>query len=128
MSQAIEIEGETPPLKALMARAKVIQVHSGTGGDTSPLDEAEAAARSLLSVPSDAHYGHAVLGFVQWERGHMKEAVEHFEQALEREPNDADLLFNLGISYGAAGQNDEFLATSKRLLECDNPQLQALPR
>ncbi len=119
LSQAIEIEGETPPLKALMARAKVIQVHSGTGGDTSPLDEAEAAARSLLSVPSDAHYGHAVLGFVEWERGHMKEAVEHFEQALEQEPNDADLLFNLGISYGAAGRNDEFLATSKRLLECD---------
>ena len=113
--QAIEIEGETAPLKALMARAKVIQVHSGTGGDTSPLDEAEAAARSLLSVPSDAHYGHAVLGDVEWERGHIKEAVEHFEQA----PNDADLLFNLGISYVSAGQNDEFLATSKRLLECD---------
>ena len=38
----VEIEGETPPLRALMAWAKVTEVKSGLNRDMRPLDEAEA--------------------------------------------------------------------------------------
>jgi serine/threonine protein kinase/Flp pilus assembly protein TadD len=119
LSQAIEIEGETPPLVALVGWAKVAQVKSGLNRDAQPLDEAEAQANTLLARAPDAFYGHALLGYVQYERGHLPEAERHFAQALEREPNDADTLFYRGISLIAAGQNARAAETSRRLLACD---------
>ena len=120
LRRAIEIEGETPPLQALAAWAKVAEVRSGLAPDSArALAEAETVANSLIVRVPDAPYGHALLGFICYERGKMANAVRHFRAALEREPNDADALFYTGICYIASGQNDRAEAAANRLMASD---------
>ncbi|MEO8226711.1 MAG: protein kinase [Gemmatimonadota bacterium] len=117
--RAMEIEGRTPPLEALLAWSDVTRVRAGLVGDRKPLEAAENVARAILQSAPDAHYGHALLGFVSYERGRMPEAVRHFQAALQREPNDADALFYLGISYIALGQIDAGERTAATLMDSD---------
>jgi eukaryotic-like serine/threonine-protein kinase len=117
--RAMEIEGETPPFQALLAWANVARYRAGLAPDGTPLDTASAVANSLLLSAPDAPYGHALLGFIGYERGQNADAVRHFLAALEREPNDADVLFFLGVSYIAAGQTDAVERTARRLMELD---------
>ena len=119
LSRAVAIEGETTPLKALKAWTKVSQVKAGINRDLRLLDEAETEAQALLTLAPDEPYGHALLGYIEYERGHHPQAVQHFRLALDREPNDADALFYMGNSYIAAGQNEQADDTSRRLIACD---------
>jgi tetratricopeptide (TPR) repeat protein len=102
-----------------MAWAKVTQVRLGIHRGLAPLEEAETQARALLERAPDSPSGHALLGYIEYERGHLPEAVQHFERALDREPNDADALFYMGISYIAAGQTERALATGRRIVASD---------
>ena len=117
--RAMEIEGVTPPLQALLAWSEVSRVRAGLAADRSALDAAADVASSLLVSAPDAPYGHALLGFISYERGRIAEAVRHFQAALEREPNDADAMFYLGICYVAAGQTDAGTETAAALMNSD---------
>ncbi len=119
LAQAVAIEGETPPLLALLAWAKVTQVKAGINRDLRPLDEAEIQAHALLERAPDSSDGHALLGYIAYERGHLPQAVGHFKRALEREPNDADALFYMGVSYIAAGRPEQARETGQRMVACD---------
>ena len=119
LAQAVAIEGETPPLLALLAWAKVTQVKAGINRDMRPLDEAEIQAHALLERAPDSPDGHALLGYIAYERGHLPQAVGHFKRALEREPNDADALFYMGVSYIAAGRPEQARETGQRMVACD---------
>jgi eukaryotic-like serine/threonine-protein kinase len=117
--EAMRIEGETPALKNLLTWAKVMQVRAGMSPDRSLLDEAEREARDLLAGVPDAPYGHSLLGHISYERGRMPEAVDHCTLALAREPNDADTLLILCMSYIAAGRSREGSETARRMVACD---------
>ena len=117
--RAIEIEGETPPLQALLAWAQVARVRAGLAADGVSFDDAEAVARRLLVTAPDAPYGHAILGLIGYETGNLAAAVRHFTAAIEREPNDADALFYLGVCYVGAGQIADGEAAAARLMESD---------
>jgi serine/threonine protein kinase/tetratricopeptide (TPR) repeat protein len=119
LSQAVAIEGETPPLLALMVWAKVTQVKVGINRDLRPLDEGEVQAQALVQRVPDSPDGHALLGYIAYERGELPQAVRHFLRALEREPNDADALFYMGVSYIAAGQNALARETGERMVASD---------
>ena len=117
--RAIGIEGETPPLQALLAWAQVTRVRAGLVADRTCLDDAAVIANALLASAADAHYGHAILGLIGYERGVLADGVRHFLAALEREPNDADAIFYLGICYVGAGQTEKAEKTAARLMESD---------
>jgi eukaryotic-like serine/threonine-protein kinase len=117
--EAIRIEGETPPLLALLTWTKVLQVRSSMAKSRSLLDEADAEARHLLAQAPDAAYGHSLLGHIAYERGRMPEAAHHLKLALEREPNDSDTLLMLGMTYAGAGQNAVAFETTDRMMKCD---------
>ena len=104
IQHAIEIEGESPPLRALRAFMWFSEVRAGLNTDLAPLDATEAEARALVELVPDAPYGHALLGFVGFERGQHKQAVRHLRRALELDPTDADVLFYLAVSLQGAGQ------------------------
>jgi serine/threonine protein kinase/Flp pilus assembly protein TadD len=104
LDRAVEIEGNSPPLRALRAFMEFAKVRGGTATDLRPLDVAESEARALVELTPDAPYGHALLGFVGYERGHLKEAARHLTKAMELDPADADVLFMLVITLQAAGQ------------------------
>jgi len=117
--QAIAIVGEAAPLQVLQAWGKVARVRAGLVPDKRGLDDATAVAENLLRVAADAPYGHALLGFIGYERGAMPDAIGHLRAALEREPNDADALFYLGICLAACGHHEAGARTVKRLMASD---------
>jgi TolB-like protein/predicted Zn-dependent protease len=119
IAKAIEIEGETPPLRALLARTRVARVKAGLSGDASPLDEAEATGRALLASDPGSVDGHVLLAMTEYERGRLDLVVAHCLSALEREPNDADALFHLTVSYVSVGQAALAHETARRFMACD---------
>lgn len=119
LAQAVAIEGETPPLRALKAWAQVNQVRTGMNRDMRPLEEAEVAARGLLKLAPQSNYGHVLLGYIEYERGHHPEAVKHFRTGLTLESDDADARFYMGVAYNMGGQSDLAQETSRELLASD---------
>jgi serine/threonine protein kinase/tetratricopeptide (TPR) repeat protein len=116
--QAIEIEGPTAPLLGLLAWADVSLVKAGIA-NPAILAECAVQADALLAMAPDAPYGHALHGYISFERGHHPEAVRHFRAALEREPNDADSLFWLTVTYWQAGYMPGAEATSRQMMASD---------
>jgi eukaryotic-like serine/threonine-protein kinase len=119
IDEAIRIEGETPPLRTMRAWATLWQVRLGMAIDQSPLDEAERTARALLAEHPDLPYGHALLGNLAYERGHLLEALRSFRRAIELEPNDSDSLVMMTFTLQGAGQDDAAQAMAPRLMQCD---------
>jgi serine/threonine protein kinase/Tfp pilus assembly protein PilF len=119
VDEAIRFEGETPPLRAVRAWATLWQVRLGMAQDQGPLEEAERTARALLAERPDAAYGHALLGHLQYERGHLLTAVRSFEQAIALEPNDSDVLVMLTFTLQAGGQDEAAQSMALRLMQCD---------
>jgi serine/threonine protein kinase len=119
LQRAAELEGETPPLRALRAFMEFSKVRGGTSADLRPLDVAEAEARALVDLVPDAPYGHALLGFVAYERGHLRDAARHLMRAMELDAADADVLFFLCITLQAAGQIEPAQRLARRFYEAD---------
>ena len=119
LERAVEIEGNSPPLRALRAFMEFSKVRGGTATDLRPLDVAESEARALIELMPDAPYGHALLGFVGYERGQLKEAARHLTRAMELDPADADVLFILIITLQAAGQIEAGQHLAKRFFDVD---------
>jgi eukaryotic-like serine/threonine-protein kinase len=119
VEQAIAIEGETPPLRGLRALAWVYMARSGWKLELQPLDLAERETQALLTIAPEAAYTQALAGFVAYERGDLRAAVRALRLANEREPGDPDVLFFLGISFGAADQGEAQLAIGEEWLATD---------
>jgi serine/threonine protein kinase/Flp pilus assembly protein TadD len=119
LDRAVEIEGESPPLRAMRAFMEFSQVRGGTATDLRPLDVAEAEARALIELVPDAPYGHALLGFVGYERGRLREAARHLTRAMELDPADPDVLFFLAITLQAAGQIEPAQELAARFYAAD---------
>jgi eukaryotic-like serine/threonine-protein kinase len=119
IEDAIRLEGETPPLRAVRAWATLWQVRLGMAEDQSPLDEAERTARALLAERPDAAYGYSLLGHLEYERGRLLDAVHSFEKAIALEPNDSDVLVMMTFTLQAAGQDEAAQAMALRLMQCD---------
>ena len=90
-------------------------------GSTPWLDAGPGAIHGDLVVElvPDAPYGHALLGFVAYERGELKEAARHLTKAMELDPADPDILFFLAITYQAAGQIEPARALAARFYTAD---------
>jgi len=119
IEEALRIEGETPPLVAMRAWATLWQVRLGMAQDQSPLDAAERAARSLLAERPDSSYGYALLGNLDYERGHLLDSLRNFRRAIELEPNDSDSLVMMTFVLQGAGQDAAAQAMVPRLKESD---------
>jgi serine/threonine protein kinase/tetratricopeptide (TPR) repeat protein len=119
LRQAMAIEGEAPALKALLAWAEVTRVKAGGVADLSGLDDATVVAQELLRTVPDAPYGHSLLGFIEYERGRIPEAIGHLRAALEREPDDADAILYLGIGVMGCGHVEAGVRAAERLMAVD---------
>ncbi len=119
LSQAINIEGETPPLVALKALTTVTRIKAGSSHDLSQLNEVEARALALLEESPNLPQAHALLGSIGYESGRLQQAVWHCNRALEGNSNDAEAFLYLSASYMAAGQPEQGLDAGKRMVACD---------
>ena len=116
VAQAVQIEGNTLPLRALAAWAKVSLVRFGVSRDPHILDDVETEGVALIDLEPDAAYGYGLLGYVEYERGRHDRAVRHLRAALARDPNDSDLWLYLGVALIAAGANDQAREASEQFL------------
>ena len=119
LDRAIEIEGLSPPLRALRAYLWVTQLRAGMSTDAVHLARAEAEARALIDVAPNAAYGYSLLGFISYERGALADTVRYLTKALELDGSDADALFFRGIALEAAGQGEAAIAAGRRFLDVD---------
>jgi len=119
LQRAIEIEGNTPPLRALRAFMEFSKVRAGTSADLRPLAVAAAEARTLIELVPEAPYGHALLGFVSYEEGNLRQAARCLTKAMELDPADADVLVFLCITLQAAGQIEPARQLARRFHEVD---------
>jgi eukaryotic-like serine/threonine-protein kinase len=118
LEQAIRIEGEVPALRALRGLACTTRLRMGIDRERS-LREAEGEALALLRLAPDTPYGHGLLAQVHYERGEHPDSVRAARAALALSPNDAEILFYMGVSLLAAGQNWQLAETSAALLKAD---------
>jgi eukaryotic-like serine/threonine-protein kinase len=119
LERAIAIEGESPPLRALRAYMWIGQVRAGMDPGRKALGAAETEARALVTLVPDAAYGHALLGFIAYERGELSDAARHLYRAMELDPADPDVLFFLAITLQAANQIDAAYVLVRRFHEAD---------
>ena len=119
LDRADEIEGPSLPLRALRTYTQIMQMRAGIKTDAHNLALAESDARAMLKEAPNAPYGHALLGFIAYERGDLPGAVRGLTHALERDASDTDARFFLGIALEAAGQHEASIATGLRFRELD---------
>lgn len=119
LDRAMAIEGETPPLRALRAFMAFSRFRGGSSADRGLLDTVEVEARALIDLVPDAPYGHALLGFVAYERGALPDAARHLSRAHDIDPTDADVNFMLCITMQAAGQIEPARRLAARFHEVD---------
>ncbi len=105
-TRAIEIEGEVPVLRALRALGSVMLLRTGASREPALMQSIDNEARALITQSPRQAYGHALLGYLSYERGDLITAVLSLRRALALDPSDADVRFFLGISLGAADRTD----------------------
>lgn len=71
----------------------------------------------VLTLPKDSEPLEFVLTMLQ--SGRIKEAVPYLEALAKTDPNNVQLLFNLGIAYSELGQFDEAIIRLKRAVQLD---------
>jgi tetratricopeptide (TPR) repeat protein len=96
-----------------------MQMRAGMRTYEQHLQQAEADARALLEEAPDAPYGHALLGFIAYERGDLPGAVGGLTQALKRDASDGDARLFRGIALEAAGQSEAAVAAGREFCELD---------
>jgi len=71
----------------------------------------------VLTLPSDSNPLEFVITMLQ--SGRIKEAVPYLEALAKTEPDNVQVLFNLGIAYSELGQYDEAVIRLKRAVQLD---------
>ena len=120
ISKAIEIDPEYAPAWVLKA-----SIHSQQGdvgarlpNEAAPL--ARAAVDRALELDPDNAAAHALSGdiMISYENRYA-DAKRAFEIALEKGPNDVDVLYQVGVYYAFIGKFEEAVRVSLRALERD---------
>lgn len=106
IDRAVQLEGEVPALRAPRAMTSIMLLRTGASRDDALMDEIEREARGLIEAAPDRAFGHAILGFLGYERGDHVTAVRSPRRAMELDPADGDERFVYGIALQAAGETD----------------------
>lgn len=82
----------------LLGRIYLALSHFQSGQWDEAQPHLELVAKTADAVPFRT-FAHHMLGCVQVKRGRERQAIHHFEQALELDPDHGDSWFNLGTCY-----------------------------
>ncbi len=120
INQAIEIDPDYAPAWVLKA-----SIHSQQGDVGARLPKvaaplARAAVDRALALDPDNAAAHALSGdiLISYENRYA-DAKRAFEIALEKGPNDVDVLYQVGVYYAFIGEFEEAIRLSLRALERD---------
>jgi len=113
MSEFGEVTGRDPrfaPAYAGLADVYIAARDYAAMPDSIAFPNADAAARASLAIDPNSADAYRVLGFVNyWYRHDIRAAREHFERALQIQPNSAQTHLWFGSTLLAIGAYDESL-------------------
>ncbi len=89
------------------------------------LDEAEAMIRKALKIrPNEPAFWDS-LGWVYFQRGEYKKALEWVEKAVKAQPNDAELRYHLGMIFWKLGEREKAIRELREAVKIDPTHSQA---
>lgn len=89
------------------------------------LDEAEAMIRKALKIrPNEPAFWDS-LGWVYFQRGNYKKALQWVEKAVKAQPNDAELRYHLGLIYWKLGEREKALRELREAVKINPRHSQA---
>ena len=77
----------------------------------------ETLWRDTLAKNPDCWLAHNNLGILLANQGHIEEAMEHSQKAIQINPNDSEALNNLGTALAATGRFDEAIENYYRAIQ-----------
>jgi TolB-like protein/Tfp pilus assembly protein PilF len=116
--EAIELDPDFALAHAWLARAYGANRHR-FGDDARWLDSAEVAARRALALDTDLAEAHRNLGTARYFAGSPRDALPHYERALELQPGSPETVNNLGLAYYRLGRTDEAIRWLRRAAAAD---------
>ncbi len=114
LDQAVAIEGNTPTLRGLRLWGEVSLQKIGLGSPEK-LAAIDAQSRALINDAPDGPWGYAALAYANIEHGEMGQAITWFQEALKRDPSDADSWFWYIAALGYSGMLAEAAEAIKEL-------------
>lgn len=104
IQNALDIVGDNELLLLTRGQIHITFLQAGVRPDPEHLEIAEECAEAIFRLSPDSHHGHRLKGFIEFQRGNLREARPHLEAALDRDPDDPDTLIMLGYLYCLAGR------------------------
>jgi len=80
-------------------------------------DEAQKAFADLDKKHSDEPYIKLIRGNIDYSRGDLEEAVDHYQAAISLNPNYGNAYYKLGVCYYRMGELDKALSAFNRVVE-----------
>ena len=77
----------------------------------------ETLWRTTIARNPDCWLAHNNLGGYLYNKGHIKEAMEHYQKAIQIDPNYAEAQNNLGAALAAEGQFDEAIENYHKAIQ-----------
>ncbi len=77
----------------------------------------ETLWRTTIARNPDCWLAHNNLGGYLYNQGHIKEAIEHYQKAIQIDPNYAEALNNLGAALAAEGRFDEAIENYHKAIQ-----------
>jgi len=116
LQKAIELDPACGRAHSLLALTHIFDwQHSGA---QDCLVKAVDAARSALAADDQDSWSHFALGFACLQRRQFEQAYQHYNQAVALNPNDADIVANMGelLTYlGRPEEGIEWITRAMRL-------------
>ena len=81
--------------------------------------DAETLWRQTLARNPGCWLGHVNLGGYLYEEGRMEEAMEHYQKAIQLNPNFPDALNDVGLALAAQGRFDEAIENYRKAIQMD---------
>ncbi|MEA1886315.1 MAG: hypothetical protein U9N72_03790 [Bacteroidota bacterium] len=119
LEDGIGVTGDNPYIYAALANVYWHYANLITNKDDY-YEKAEIYARKALTFDPNFPKAHTALGFVDYlSMTKLKESAAHFKRALAVNPNEFEALHGLAILFAFAGQSQEALSLTDKMLKLD---------
>lgn len=109
------LAGSPPDMQGAQAKFALGNI-AGMRGD---MDAAVKDWKEALAMNNQYVYPSLQLGRYALQQGRFDEAIRHFEEADRREPNDVEILNNLGVAHVRKGDLEGALVAYRRAVASD---------
>jgi adenylate cyclase len=117
--KGIELNPRNASLHALISTVHLFLNHYGVRNEPSDLQIAKEYCERSLQLDADCSLGHFVKAGLVFREGKIREARKIFQSALDKDPNNPELLHWLIVCYMTSGNSIKAGPLSEKLIRVD---------